>query len=633
MNDNSTIYALQSDQRVGGQAAAHPAIIEQEINYQPIEGEHSSFTPLSASHLIQRKCAHCEEEEEKEQDQLQRKPDALLLRTTGTESTASFDMNGMESELNSRKGSGQSMDGKTQSFMQSWFSADFSSVKIHTDSDAARLNRQVNAKAFTVNNDIYFNSGAYDPISPQGKHLLAHELTHTLQQNGKGAQSQIQRQAATPPAPAVNTLSPEMLQQIARRLREAMAGPGTDEEAIYSAFSGRTNPQVAAISQTYQAMYRRDLLPDLQGELNDGEMRRLGIFNPLGDAARGIPEADAQTRSGLIANQLRNAMRGPGTDESAVMSALTGRTQEELTEIRAAYLALTRRTLESDLRDDLSGAELTEAIRLLNQGLLQPEDEIFLAIEGLGTDEDRIFRVLDSLAGNTPDIKRMENNYRSKYGDLVADLRGDLSGSEYARAMRVLEPVLADVAFEDCGPGIISAVRALVPVGLQKVEHAISVLSRGLSGMNAAELAVFNQNFDPSGSGIDAGFVNQVLSNFRLIRNEFKDGLTVECEDNNFMCNGSRVLYYTWWTDVHVCPYFHSVSTRLREIGFVHELAHNALHSVDRQYKWEPGFSNLTPRGNFTTRIPVLGYLFGFMFRSDTLYNPDSYAYFAFDVP
>ncbi len=72
--------------------------------------------------------------------------------------------------------------------MSSSFGSDFNSVRIHSNSDATNLNRQLHAKAFTHGNDIYFNKGEYDPNSTSGKHLLAHELTHVVQQQSKTIQ-------------------------------------------------------------------------------------------------------------------------------------------------------------------------------------------------------------------------------------------------------------------------------------------------------------------------------------------------------------------------------------------------------------------------------------------------------------
>ena len=60
--------------------------------------------------------------------------------------------------------------------------ADFSGVKVHTDTKADALNRSLSAKAFTTGSDIFFSQGAYQPGSSSGKQLLAHELTHVVQQ-------------------------------------------------------------------------------------------------------------------------------------------------------------------------------------------------------------------------------------------------------------------------------------------------------------------------------------------------------------------------------------------------------------------------------------------------------------------
>ena len=86
------------------------------------------------------------------------------------------------SRLNSSRGSGHRLDATTRSGMESSFGTDFSHVRIHTGSEAVQLSQDLGAKAFTHGSDIYFNQGQYNPSSTEGKHLLAHELTHTIQQ-------------------------------------------------------------------------------------------------------------------------------------------------------------------------------------------------------------------------------------------------------------------------------------------------------------------------------------------------------------------------------------------------------------------------------------------------------------------
>jgi Domain of unknown function (DUF4157) len=92
-----------------------------------------------------------------------------------------------EQQLDSSKGSGQSMDDATKNEMETKMGADFSDVKIHTGSNANEMSEDINAKAFAHGQDIYFKSLAYDPYSKEGKELLAHELWHTVQgRNGMG---------------------------------------------------------------------------------------------------------------------------------------------------------------------------------------------------------------------------------------------------------------------------------------------------------------------------------------------------------------------------------------------------------------------------------------------------------------
>ena len=89
------------------------------------------------------------------------------------------------SKLNSTKGRGEQMPVKTRSKMESAFGRDFSDVHIHTDATSVDMNRELHAQAFTHGKDIYFNSGKFSPENMDGGHLLAHELTHVVQQNGE----------------------------------------------------------------------------------------------------------------------------------------------------------------------------------------------------------------------------------------------------------------------------------------------------------------------------------------------------------------------------------------------------------------------------------------------------------------
>lgn len=81
------------------------------------------------------------------------------------------------------RGQGQPLPKRVQHGMERSMGADFSGVRIHTDPAAVQMSRALRAQAFTHSKDIFFNAGEYNPESAEGKHLLAHELTHTIQQN------------------------------------------------------------------------------------------------------------------------------------------------------------------------------------------------------------------------------------------------------------------------------------------------------------------------------------------------------------------------------------------------------------------------------------------------------------------
>lgn len=96
------------------------------------------------------------------------------------------DCNGVrdvEGAIESTRGGGQSLDRDVQAQMGRALNADFSSVRVHANAQADGLNRSLEARAFTVGQDVYFRQGEYDPGSSTGRELLAHELTHVVQQD------------------------------------------------------------------------------------------------------------------------------------------------------------------------------------------------------------------------------------------------------------------------------------------------------------------------------------------------------------------------------------------------------------------------------------------------------------------
>ena len=160
----------------------------QSFSIQPslIDTRISRRLQKSIYRVIQSKCEQCEKEEK--DTKLQAKGDRVQF--SGDESSVSAQM---ESRIQSQRGSGSGMDAVTQTAMESSFGADFSSVKIHTDSTAVQMSRDLNAHAFTIGNDVFFNEGRYQPQTKEGAGLLAHELTHVVQQGAAVQNKSISR--------------------------------------------------------------------------------------------------------------------------------------------------------------------------------------------------------------------------------------------------------------------------------------------------------------------------------------------------------------------------------------------------------------------------------------------------------
>lgn len=141
-----------------------------------LRGLQRSYGNSYVGRAIQRKCdcggtcANCQEKK------LQRKGEGILSAVP----------EGFEAGMQ-RSGSGNSLDMGTRSLMESRFGQDFSHVRLHTDDAAAEAARLVQAQAFTTGRDIYFGRNRYQPQTREGQKLLAHELTHTIQQGEAGS--------------------------------------------------------------------------------------------------------------------------------------------------------------------------------------------------------------------------------------------------------------------------------------------------------------------------------------------------------------------------------------------------------------------------------------------------------------
>ena len=143
-------------------------------------------------------CPKCKGEEES--------GEGILQRTVQSGAAGIADTGISQSVHRVVRSSGQPLSATAASFFEGRFGKDLSQVRVHTGDSAAAAAQAVNARAFTLGQNIVFNKGEYRPDTRSGRHLLAHELVHTVQQRGTPSTSGIQRTIAV--TDATKTRSP-----------------------------------------------------------------------------------------------------------------------------------------------------------------------------------------------------------------------------------------------------------------------------------------------------------------------------------------------------------------------------------------------------------------------------------------
>ena len=157
--------------------------------------------PQASSERVQRVCTECEDElqgqPEEEEEELQaefvgeplqrqrevdEEPDEELVSAKEILGQTAVVSPEVEEGINSMRGGGHRLPESERHFFELRFGHDFGQVRVHADGRAADMARSVNARAFTVGRNVVFGAGEYHPASSEGRRLLAHELTHTIQQ-------------------------------------------------------------------------------------------------------------------------------------------------------------------------------------------------------------------------------------------------------------------------------------------------------------------------------------------------------------------------------------------------------------------------------------------------------------------
>jgi hypothetical protein len=129
-----------------------------------------------------------------EEEEKKKREEEMPVMTKILSGDASQISNNLEERLSRTKGMGSSLPSENRAFMEERFGVDFSGVRIHADSEAAKMARELNAEAFTYRRGIYFREGKYSPGTLAGKRLLSHELTHVVQQQKSGQYEMLQQE-------------------------------------------------------------------------------------------------------------------------------------------------------------------------------------------------------------------------------------------------------------------------------------------------------------------------------------------------------------------------------------------------------------------------------------------------------
>ena len=241
----------------------------------------------------------------------------------------------------SNLGRGQPLDSNTRGFMENRFVRDFSGVRVHTDSAASASARALNANAYTLGHDIVFGAGRYQPNTEQGKRLVAHELTHVLQQQAGGQAATIQRDCSDPdfctpyPTAAEAASTKAWLRSYYLPIEEAKFSAST--RGLYASYLSRhpgdsltpvefnvpASDVVSSFAESWATADDQDAIIDLigarlsrapGGQLNDNTPTIMSIENFLSHAEmdnRPINYSNPFSIAGHIAGGIGSSDAGP----------------------------------------------------------------------------------------------------------------------------------------------------------------------------------------------------------------------------------------------------------------------------------------------------------------------------------
>ena len=209
---------------------------------------------------------------------------------------------GMENQLNQCQGGGRAMPDGLRSMMETGFGQDFSTVRLHTDNQAAEMSSAIHARAFTYGNNIFFNQGQYSPDTPAGQRLIAHELTHVVQGERKVARKVNEKICEN-----IDLIDEEQVAW-SKSLSNGLSGFNADNvamlhliETLRSKIIIILNQKKAILKISESAIMPSDLdLPDVSlKDIEDIEEARASIFNNVKTAIENSKKGKAKAKNAL----------------------------------------------------------------------------------------------------------------------------------------------------------------------------------------------------------------------------------------------------------------------------------------------------------------------------------------------
>ncbi|MBE0638629.1 MAG: DUF4157 domain-containing protein [Bacteroidales bacterium] len=344
-------------------------------------------------------------------------------------------------QLTHSKSNGKPLPEAPRSFMESRFGADFGNVKIHADNNASTLSHAINAKAFTHGSDIYFAKNQFSPETQTGKHLLAHELTHVVQQTFSSSPSISKKSGGTAYSQAKH--------HVTKGVNRVVQMTQEDDE------SRRSRIDVATSVQAFRATY-----PDESGGLlTQALIRQLQRAQTAGEATSAVGSGQrrfgsragsAEERAGVSLGQASSppenetaekvaVVIGNGNyDENTNMGSMAVRNRPLTTTISDAESVAARMrdlnyvvTLLTDQNATQINQELTNQINRLQQG-----SELFFYFSGHGLIEGLVG--IDGSVFTPAQMVAIRDTARSNLVNLVINTDACHSGV-FADAIRGAE--------------------------------------------------------------------------------------------------------------------------------------------------------------------------------------------------